>query len=264
MSASSPIGILDSGFGGLSVARAVRTALPGEDLLYAADCGFAPWGDRTDDFINARLDQIVSFLLERGAKAIVLACNTATAVAAKRLRKTLSIPVIGIEPAVLPAAKVTRSGIVGVMATTKTLSSSKYQCLRERLPETVRIIDRPCPGLMDRVEAGDFSSDVTRTLLHAYIDPLISAGTDTLVLGCTHYPFLSKTITEIAGPNVTLIDPAPAVARQLTHRLAEANLLSNQKAGGTEAFYTTDATPARARVLQALWNEHALLQELPR
>ena len=262
MTSAQPIGILDSGFGGLSVAKAVRQALPHEDIIYACDCGFAPWGDRTDDFINERVDAVVGFLIQSGVKAIVIACNTATAVSAVRLRARYAFPIVGIEPALLPAARVTRSRTVGVLATTKTLKSSKYRHLRERIPADITVLDRPCPGLMDCVEAGAFRTPLTIELVNRLVKPLTAAGADTLVLGCTHYPFLSPVIAEAAGPGVTLIDPAPAVARELKRRLEEARLLTSSEKPGTETFHTTGKTKAREDVLRTLWHQDAQLLAL--
>ena len=257
-----PIGILDSGFGGLSVARAVAELLPQENLIYAADCGFAPWGDRTDDFILKRTHELVSHLLKNDVKAIVIACNTATAVCAGILRAELSMPVIGIEPAVLPGARTTRTGIIGVMATTKTLASAKYRHLKSIAPREVKILDCPCPGLMDCVEAGTFRAPHTLELLKGFVDPLVTAGADTLVLGCTHYPFLADAIRLTAGPGVRLIDPAPAVARQLKRRLDESGLLNETKKAPSRIFCTTDANVERERILRLLWTDNAVLQEL--
>ena len=262
MQNQSPIGIFDSGFGGLSVARAVRALLPGEDICYAADCGYAPWGDRSDDYINERVDKIVDFLLAKNVKALVIACNTATAVTAKRLRETWSFPIIGIEPAVMPAEKKTRTRKVGVLATTKTLSSGKYHHLCRQTAEDLTIIDCPCPGLMDCVEAGKTDTPETIALLRRYIEPMTADGVDTLVLGCTHYPFLEPSIRKVAGKNVSLIDPAPAVARQLQKRLTECGLLSTDKKSGTEEFFSTDATSERERILRTLWSPEAKLRQL--
>ena len=258
-----PIGILDSGFGGLSVARAVAELLPQENLIYTADCGFAPWGDRTDDFILERTHALVSHLLKRDVKAIVIACNTATAVCAELLRSELSMPVVGIEPAVLPGARTTRTGVIGVMATTKTLASLKYSHLKAFVPKGIRILDCPCPGLMDCVEAGEFQTPRTMALLKTYVQPLVTAGADTLVLGCTHYPFLADAIRVTAGPGVRLIDPAPAVARQLKRRLDAGDLLNDTKREPEHIFCTTDANDARERILRLLWTDNAVLQELP-
>lgn len=258
-----PIGILDSGFGGLSVACAIRQALPHEHLIYTADCGFAPWGDRTDAFINDRIDVLVKFLLSRNIKALVIACNTATAVCAKRLRATLPLPIIGIEPAVLPAARETKTKIIGVLATTKTLSSLKYQHLKTLVPHDIKVLDCPCPGLMDCVEAGHFDTPETMALLATYVTPLIKAGADTLVLGCTHYPFLAQAIQKTAGSTIHLLDPAPAVAKQLCRRLASLGLVNTDSTPGTSEFYTTDATLVREKVLQLLTSRSTQLQELP-
>lgn len=258
-----PIGILDSGFGGLSVSRAIRQALPHEHLIYTADCGFAPWGDRPDDFIHARIDVLVKFLLHRNIKALVIACNTATAVCAKRLRSELSLPIIGIEPAVLPAARETKSQTIGVLATTKTLTSPKYQHLKTLVPSGIRVLDCPCPGLMDCVEAGHFDTPETMALLATYVKPLVNEGVDTLVLGCTHYPFLADAIQKTAGPSVHLLDPAPAVAKQLCRRLEALQLFNTLSTLGVSEFYTTDATPKRENILQLLTSRATTLHLLP-
>ena len=230
MTDTRPVGILDSGFGGLSVARAVAELLPQENLVYAADCGFAPWGDRTDDFILERTHALVSHLLRKDVKAIVIACNTATAVCAESLRAELSMPVVGIEPAVLPGARTTRTGIIGVMATTKTLASAKYRHLKSIAPKEVRIIDCPCPGLMDCVEAGEFRTPHTMALLREYVAPLVEAGADTLVLGCTHYPIVEENFHE-CYPEMHLINPALEQANAVKAYLTEQNALNPQKKG---------------------------------
>lgn len=268
MTDTRPVGILDSGFGGLSVARAVAELLPQENLVYAADCGFAPWGDRTDDFILERTHALVSHLLRKDVKAIVIACNTATAVCAESLRAELSMPVVGIEPAVLPGARTTRTGIIGVMATTKTLASAKYRHLKSIAPKEVRIIDCPCPGLMDCVEAGEFRTPHTMALLREYVEPLVEAGADTLVLGCTHYPFLANAISRHAK-DAHLIDPAPAVAEQLGRRLADLDLLApalpDRQTGmdaAMDEFRATGADPLRESVLKRLWGKDARLLPL--
>lgn len=269
MESQLPIGILDSGFGGLSVMRAVHAALPHERLIYAADCGFAPWGDRTDDYINARVDAVVNFLVFQGIKALVVACNTATAVAVARLRSSLPIPVVGIEPAVFPAVRETQAGKAGVLATVKTIASGKYCRLKaqalawaaENRPMPVEIIDAPCPGLMECVERGEFHSPATRALVERYVRPIALAGADRLVLGCTHYPFLAEEIARAAGPQIKLIDPAPAVARQLGRRLDETGARRGSGLGAC-TFYATDPTDARERVLKTLWNDSAVLRPL--
>ncbi len=258
-----PIGLLDSGFGGLSVMSAVREEFPHEHLIYAGDCGYAPWGDRDDAFIMARTNALVDFLLSKGIKALVLACNTATAVAATALRARLSIPVIGIEPAILPAARATKTQVVGVMATVKTIASTRYQKLKAHVQDpNIRFIDCPCPGLMECVEAGAFHTEETRSMLKHFIRPMLDEGIDQLVLACTHYPFLSDEISRITGHGVSLINPAPAVARHLRTVLLEHNMLNADLCAGNSEYYVTGANSERARVLHALTTPEAALNEL--
>ncbi len=258
-----PIGLLDSGFGGLSVMRAIRAQGPHENLIYTADCGFAPWGDRDDAFIQQRVDVIVNYLLSRNIKALVIACNTATAVCAEALRDRLTIPVIGIEPAVLPAARATQTKAVAVMATVKTIESERYTSLKTRVEDPdIQIFDCPCPGLMECVEAGAFHSKTTRQLIQHFVSPLLEHNIDQIVLGCTHYPFLEEEIQRVVGPNVSLIDPAPAVARHLYNVLTEKDMLTNSQEAGSEEFYVSGANPERERVLQALWKPDSSLKEL--
>ena len=262
MADNRPIGIYDSGLGGLTVWREIRRALPGESLAYLGDGANCPYGSRPREEVQALADAAVARLVELDCKMVVVACNTATAVCAESLRAELSMPVVGIEPAVLPGARTTRTGIIGVMATTKTLASAKYRHLKSIAPKEVRIIDCPCPGLMDCVEAGEFRTPHTMALLREYVEPLVEAGADTLVLGCTHYPFLSDAIRLTAGPGIRLIDPAPAVARQLKRRLDEPGLLNDTKKAPARIFCTTDANEARERILRLLWTDNAVLQKL--
>ena len=257
-----PIGVFDSGLGGLTVARAIATALPHESVYYFGDTKRCPYGTRTEDEVRSFALQAGRWLSKHDVKIMVIACNTATAVCAESLRAELSMPVVGIEPAVLPGARTTRTGIIGVMATTKTLASAKYRHLKSIAPKEVRIIDCPCPGLMDCVEAGEFRTPHTMALLREYVEPLVEAGADTLVLGCTHYPFLSDAIRLTAGPGIRLIDPAPAVARQLKRRLDEPGLLNDTKKAPARIFCTTDANEARERILRLLWTDNAVLQKL--
>ncbi len=263
MSSTQPIGLLDSGFGGLSVMSAIREEFPNEDLIYAADCACAPWGDREESFILERVNLIVNYLLERGIKALVLACNTATAVAADSLRARLQIPVIGIEPAVLPAARATFSKVIGVLATVKTIESERYQRLKTLVENpAVEILDCPCPGLMECVEAGEFHTPNTRELIKKYILPLISKGADQLVLGCTHYPFLSDEISRIAGEHVMLVNPAPAVARHMRTVLTELNALTDNTTPGSAEYLVTGANAEREQILQFLAGPQARLNNL--
>lgn len=258
--ASAPVGLLDSGWGGLSVALEVRRALPGEDLVFAADCGFAPWGEKPDAFVLERIDAVVDFLIARGIKALVVACNTATSLAVQRLRERLAMPVVGIEPAVFPAVRETVTGTVAVLATPKTIDGLKYRALREEALRWARehrsvsvdVIDVPAPGLMQCVERGDFATPETRALVRYFLEPAAARGADRIVLGCTHYPFLLEAIRECV-PGAEPIDPAPAVARQLMRRLREEGLATPRTAGGTSRFFATDPTTEREAVLRTLW-----------
>lgn len=227
MSKSAPVGVFDSGVGGLSVLREIQTLLPHESLLYVADSGHVPYGEKTAEFIRQRSQVITDFLLEQGAKALVVACNTATAAAITELRAHYpDLPIIGMEPAVKPAAAATRSGVVGVLATTGTLQSAKFAALLDRFANDVRVVTQPCPGLVELIEAGALHTDETRRLLARYVEPLLAAGCDTLILGCTHYPFLKPLLLEMVPAHVSLIDTGLAVARQLQRLLGERDLLA--------------------------------------
>jgi glutamate racemase len=253
MRSHQPIGVFDSGVGGLSVLREIRRELPDEDLLYVADSGYAPYGDQSTEAIERRAVAITEILLARGAKAIVVACNTATGAAARVLRIRYPVPVIAMEPAVKPAIQRTRSGVVGVLATRQTLASHNFKQLLARLGEGPEILLQACPGLVERVEAGDLDGEDTRALLAAYVEPLLAQGADTLVLGCTHYPHLGGLIGELAGPETAVLDSGAAVARQVRRRLAEAGLLAPPGRNGSERFCTS-GQPTKVRpVMERLW-----------
>lgn len=225
---TSPIGVFDSGIGGVSVLKHIRECLPREAVLYCADSGYAPYGNKSPEFIRERSLQLARFLAEQGAKAIVVACNTATAAAIATLRNHFSLPVIGMEPAVKPAAAATRSGVVGVLATSGTLKSAQFAALLESYGKNVEVVTQACHGLVECVERGELKNAATRALVAEYVQPLLAAGADTIVLGCTHYPFLRSLIEAEAGPSVTLIDTGEAVARQVERRLREAGLLNDE------------------------------------
>lgn len=259
---TSPIGIFDSGLGGLSIMRGIREELPGEDLLYYGDCLNAPYGDRSPQFIVERSVTISQFLLDKGAKAIVVACNTATAEAVTTLREKFSVPIIGVEPAVKPAVASTKTKTVGVIATTRTLTSARYlKLVREFAGQNVRVVSVPCPGLMECVEKGDWDSFTTRSLVEKYLQPIRRAGADKLVLGCTHYPFLLEAFRQELGQDFSIIDPSPAVARELRHRLSENELLSDREKG-SERFYVSGETERPQTVIRRLWPSQSDIQVL--
>jgi glutamate racemase len=221
-----PIGIFDSGLGGLSVLRAVRMLLPGEDIVYLADSGHAPYGERDDDFIADRSIAIGDWLLRQGAKALVVACNTATAQAVHLLRECTSVPVVGVEPGLKPAAMRSTSGVAGVLATAATLRSDKFRRLLAGYQAQCRFICQPGHGLVEAIERGETDSVELLALLERYLAPMLADGADTLVLGCTHYSFIDSAIRQVAGDRLTLIDTSAAIAQQLARLLTERSLLA--------------------------------------
>ena len=260
---NAPVGVFDSGVGGLSVLGEIRALLPHESLLYVADSGHVPYGDKSAEFICARSLTIADFLLGQGAKALVLACNTATAAAISELRSAYpQLPIIGMEPAVKPAAAATQTGVVGVLATTGTLKSAKFAALLDRFASDVRVITQPCPGLVEQIEAGALTATATRELLWGWVQPLLAEGCDTLILGCTHYPFIKPLLRELLPANVSLIDTGAAVARQLRRVLAERELLASGPAQPAQ-FWSSAQPQALQQVLPLLWGAAAEVQALP-
>ncbi|HEX7909921.1 MAG TPA: glutamate racemase [Paraburkholderia sp.] len=219
-----PVGIFDSGLGGLSVLRAVRSQLPDEAILYVADSLYAPYGERDDDFITDRTLAIGEWLVRQGAKALVVACNTATAQSIALVREKLPIPLVGVEPGIKPAALQSKTRVAGVLATQVTLRSARFQALLERYAADCRFLCQPGHGLVQAVERCDIGSAELRALLRGYLEPMLDAGADTLVLGCTHYPFLDAAIRDIVGDRLTLIDTSVAIARQLERVLDQHGL----------------------------------------
>jgi glutamate racemase len=254
------IGVFDSGVGGLSVLRAIREALPGEDLVYVADSGHAPYGDQSEAHITQRTLTVGQWLAQQGVKAITIACNTATVVAARSLREHTHLPVVAIEPAIKPAVALTRTGVVGVLATRQTVQSESVARLCAQYGKGKRILLQACPGWVELVEQANLHGPNTEALLRQFIAPLVAQGADTLVLGCTHYPFLRDTIQRLAGEGVTLIDPAEAVARELVRRLGD-NL--HTQGHGSTRFFTTGDVDQVQRVVAHLWGDSATVQALP-
>ncbi|NLG50127.1 MAG: glutamate racemase [Chloroflexi bacterium] len=251
--ATGAIGMFDSGVGGLSVARAVMARLPGESLLYVADSAHCPYGARSEAEIRALSEGITRFMLAAGAKVIVVACNTASAAALSYLRQTFpQVPFVGMVPAVKPAVQLTRDGVVGVMATPVTFGGRLYEEVVEHYGRGVRVISQTCPGLVERIEAGDLETPDTLALLRSYLDPLLGAGADTLVLGCTHYPFLIPAIRRLVGDSVQILEPSEAIARQTERVLGQRGLLGQPGNAATARFFTTGDAPSMARALRQL------------
>src|SRR5690606_31661934 len=258
-----PIGVFDSGIGGLSVLRHIRTQLPHENLFYFADSGFAPYGDKSEQDIINRSFAITEFLRQHHIKALAIPCNTATAAAIRLLRERYpSLPIVGVEPGLKPAASLTRSGTVGVLATAGTLASAKFRTLREQVVSAtgIVILAQACSGLADQVEKGELNSLTTAALVQRYVKPLVEQGADTLVLGCTHYPFVQELITEIAiresGRAVNIVDTGEAVARHLARLLAQHDLLKTGSEAGTVRAFTTGSTSTLAGAFSKLLDLH--------
>jgi glutamate racemase len=239
-SSSGCIGVFDSGVGGLSVLRAMRALMPEESFVYVADQGHVPYGPRPMAEIQAFSEAISRFLLAQNAKMIVVACNTASAAALHHLRVTFpDVPIVGMEPAVKPAAEQTHTGVVGVLATPATFQGALYASVVERFARGVTVLQDACPGLVGQIERGDLSGVETRQILENALRPMLENGVDTVVMGCTHYPFVIPLIEQIGGAQVRVIDPAPAVARQ-ARRVLEARGIknkTNEKAG--VQYYTS-------------------------
>ena len=259
-SPGSPVGVFDSGVGGLSVLRHIRAQLPNEHLIYFADSGHAPYGDKTEEYVVERALAVSDFLLKQGMKALVVACNTATVAAIKAVRARYpELPVVGVEPGLKPAAAATRSGKVGVLATARTLKGDKFLQLRAQISEATKaeFLLQPAVGLVDEIELGDLQTPVIGAMLERYVAPLLDQGADTLVLGCTHYPFVSEGIERVlrahGRSDVILIDTGDAVARQLGRLLAAAGLLRTEdQPPATLRGYTTADIGALAPAFEHL------------
>ncbi len=232
------IGIFDSGVGGLSVFREIRKSLPDESIVYFADSANCPYGSKDKDAARALAGNSVEFLLDQGCKMIVVACNTVTAVAIDEFRRRYHVPFIGMEPALKPAARLTATGKIGVLATENTFNGRLFKQTREKYANGIDVMVQPGYGLVELVENGDHESDRAMELLKEYLMPMISQGADTLVLGCTHYPFLINTIMRITHNKMKIIDPAQAVAAQ-TKRVLVENRLTAATTCPVLSFFTT-------------------------
>lgn len=254
---TSPIGIFDSGVGGISVLRAIREQMPEENVIYFGDQGHIPYGPRPMEQIRAFSEAITNFLLARQARIVVVACNTASAAALTYLREKFpQVPFVGMEPAVKPAAEQTLTGKVGVLATPATFQGALYASVVERFANGVELFQNTCNGLVQEIERGNLAGDETRRILEDALLPMLDNKIDTVVLGCTHYPFVIPLIQQIVGENVAtaprrrvrVIDPAPSVARQV-RRLLEAGGMKSPAAGRGEVRFYTSGDPAGLKSL---------------
>jgi glutamate racemase len=252
---SSPIGVFDSGIGGVTVLRAIRELLPAEDLIYFGDSANLPYGEKSLEEIRCLSESVADFLLKEKCKLIVIACNTASAAALKHLRaRHPEVNFIGMEPAVKPAAEQTQSGVVGVLATTATFQGELFASVVERFAQDVVVLRQPCPGLVQQIETGKSQAADTERMLRGWLEPMIENQLDTLVLGCTHYPFVMPTLKKILGEKVKIIDPAPSVARHVKRILDEKHLLNEQETGKT-IYYTSGEVEKFRETLLTLTGE---------
>jgi glutamate racemase len=258
-----PVAIFDSGVGGLSVLRELRKRLPGEDYLYFGDQINVPYGPRGLEEVRGLSEAIVRFLLAQDVKLIVIACNTASAAALKALREAHpEVPFVGLEPALKPAVEHTETGVVGVLATPTTFEGPLYESVVERFAGDVTILKSTCPGLAAEIEAGRWNGVVAERILREALEPMLPQGLDTVVLGCTHYPFAFETIQKITGPNVRMIDPAPAIALRVQSLLAERALLNAREGEGAVRYLTSGQAEQMALRVEQLLGEKAEAEAL--
>ena len=249
-----PIGIFDSGVGGLSVLREIRAQMPAQPVIYYGDQARVPYGVRTLEEVRTFAHQITAYLLDQGAGLIVVACNAASAAALHALRQSYPVvPFVGMEPAVKPAAETTRTGVVGVLATPATFQGKLYASVVERFAGNVELLQSTCPGLVQQIEMGHLDGLETRHILEQALQPMLARRIDTVVLGCTHYPFVIPVIQAIVGPGVRVIDPAPAVARQASRLLAASGLANPATGSGCVQYFTSgEAAQFESRLMEWL------------
>lgn len=250
-----PIGLFDSGVGGISVANQVKRALPAENLIYVADSAHAPYGNKSSAYILSRARRIVEFLIAEQAKLIVVACNTATLSCIEALRKDYPIPFVGVEPGVKPAVQASFSGKVAVLATPLTINSARYHRLIENVANGKQVISQPCDGLADQIELGDFESPQTMALLKRFVQPLLDKGVDQIALGCTHYGFVVEQLETLIAGQAQLVDTGAAIARQTKAVLANLQGLNVNSTPGWIKTYTSDVSRKCEKTMLTLW-EH--------
>lgn len=247
------IGIFDSGVGGFSVFKEIRKKLPHHPILYFADQSHVPYGPRTLEEVLLLSQTITEFLIDLGAELIVIACNTASAAALYPMREKYPlIPFVGMEPAVKPAVEHTHTGVVGVLATPATFQGKLYNSVVERFAKNVKIYQNTCPGLVQEIENGNFSGEKTRRILLQALLPMVENNIDTVVLGCTHYPFVIPLIQEIVGPDVSVIDPSPAIANQTFRKVQESSIFVNNKNNGESFLFTSGDTEVFQKFIESI------------
>lgn len=250
---SDPIGIFDSGVGGLSIAKRITEHLPKEQLIYIADSQYAPYGDISNQQIIERVNVIADELINKKCKAIVIACNTATVNAIDQLRERLSVPIIGVEPAIKPAATLSKAQKIGILVTQATANNERFIALVNQHKNDAEVFIQPCLGLVELIEQGQQKSEKFNLLLNQYLSPLIAKKIDTLVLGCTHYPFMSDAIKAIMPNNVQLLETATPVSEQLKRQLAKHQLLATHSPEIGHKFYSSNTNPRQNEIFSQLW-----------
>jgi glutamate racemase len=257
-----PIGIFDSGVGGLSITKYIHQCLPNEKLIYIADTQYAPYGNQSADVIAARVNFIAQTLMNKKIKALVIACNTATVNAIEQLRKTTNMPIIGVEPAIKPAALFSKTKKVALLVTQPTAINERFLALVEQYKNGSEVIIQPCPGLVEFIEQGQHNSQQCFALLESWLLPLINKGVDTLVLGCTHYPFVSAMITAIVGDKIKIMETAKPVTEQLSRQLALYNIKNNQEKSPQPTFLTTKHSSQLESLMSSLFKRKIKLEEM--
>ena len=250
-----PIGVMDSGVGGLSVLHHINSLLAHESLTYVADSQYAPYGSLSSEKITERCFTIADFLIAQDVKALVIACNTATAASIKLMRAKYTLPIIGMEPAVKPAALASKNGVIGVLATVGTLKSAQFAALLATYGQDIQVHTQGCAGLVECIERGEINNASTKKLLIQYCTPLLNAGADTIVLGCTHYPFVRELIQEIVGEHVIVIDTGAAVAKHLQATLKAQTLMMTSEVDPNITIWTNNVASDTKAVIRQLWSK---------
>ncbi|PKI14326.1 glutamate racemase [Colwellia sp. 12G3] len=257
------MGVFDSGVGGLSIAKCIHQTLPYENLIYVADTQYAPYGDIQHDILTKRVHSIAQYFLSKKVKAIVVACNTATVSVISQLREEIEVPIIGVEPAIKPAALASKNAKVGILVTQATAKNKNFIQLVERYKNDAQVSIQACPGLVDLIEQGKIDNKECQQLLQQYLTPLLNEGIDSLVLGCTHYPFLIKQIKAIAGDQLTIYETATPVTQQLKRRLAALSVNASLEQTGQCQFLSSKVSSQQQELFSKLWGQSVDLKPLP-
>lgn len=248
-----PIGIFDSGIGGLSIMQCITQQLPNENLVYVADTLNAPYGDKSTTFIQQRVLEIADWFIAKNTKAIVVACNTATVNAIDKLRENITIPVIGVEPAIKPAANISKDKKVAILVTKATAENQRFLSLVKQYSNNNDVYIQPCPGLVELIEQDQKNSLACMSLLASYLAPLLEKGIDTIVLGCTHYPLVKPLINQICGNNITIMETALPVTEQLQRQLQLHQIINHSDTFGTTDFYSSKPGSAQQQLFSHIW-----------